>query len=39
MKESETIKEYLDRLFGIVNSVRLLGKSFTYCRIVEKILV
>jgi hypothetical protein len=39
MKESETIKEYSDRLFGIVNRVRLLGTSFTDSRIVEKILV
>jgi hypothetical protein len=39
MKESETIKEYSDRLFGIVNKVRLLGISFTDFRIVEKILV
>jgi len=39
MKESETIKEYSDRLLGIVNRVKLLGTSFTYSRIVEKILV
>jgi hypothetical protein len=39
MKESDTIKEYSDRLLGIVNRVRLLGKSFTNSRIVEKILV
>ena len=39
MKESETIKEYSDRLFGIVNKVRLLGTSFTDSRIVEKILI
>ena len=39
MKESDTIKEYSDRLLGIVNRVRLLGKSFTHSRIVEKILV
>lgn len=39
MKESETIKEYLDRLLVIVNKVRLLGTTFTGSRIVEKILV
>ena len=39
MKESDTIKEYSDRLLGIVNRVRLLGKSFTNSRIVERILV
>lgn len=27
MKESETIKDYLDKLLGIVNKVRLLGTS------------
>jgi hypothetical protein len=39
MKESRTIKEYSNRLLGIVNKVRLLGKSFTDSTIVEKILV
>ncbi|XP_024441578.1 uncharacterized protein LOC112324164 [Populus trichocarpa] len=39
MKDSETIKEYLDKLLGIVNKVRLLGTDFSDCRIVEKILV
>jgi hypothetical protein len=39
MKESGTIKEYSNRLLGIVNKVRLLGKSFTDSTIVEKILV
>jgi len=39
MKDSETIKEYSDRLLGIVNKVRLLGTDFSDCRIVEKILV
>ncbi|XP_034910696.1 uncharacterized protein [Populus alba] len=37
--ESETIKEYSEKLLGIVNKVRLLGTDFTDCRIVEKILV
>jgi len=39
MKESETIKEYSNRLLGIVNKVRLLGTNFLDCRIIEKILV
>ena len=39
MKESETIKEYADRLLSIVNKVRLLGTEFPDTRIVQKILV
>jgi len=39
MKESETIKDYSDRLLDIVNKVRLLGTDFAYSRIVQKILV
>jgi hypothetical protein len=39
MKDSETIKEYSDKLLGIINKVRLLGINFSDCRIVEKILV
>ncbi|KAL4376435.1 hypothetical protein GQ457_02G035280 [Hibiscus cannabinus] len=39
MKQSETIKEYSNRLFEIVNKVRLLGTKFLESRIVEKILV
>ena len=39
MKESETIKEYSDRLLGIANEIRLLGSEFSDSRIVEKILV
>jgi len=39
MKDSETIKEYSDKLLGIVNKVRLLGTLFSDCKIVEKILV
>jgi len=39
MKESETIKEYSDRLMSIANRVRLLGSEFKDPRIVEKILV
>ncbi|KAJ8616575.1 hypothetical protein MRB53_035947 [Persea americana] len=39
MKESETIKDYSDRLLDIVNKVRLLGTDFSDSRIVQKILV
>nr|KYP52898.1 hypothetical protein KK1_025097 [Cajanus cajan] len=39
MKESETIKEYSDKLLGIANKVRLLGSDFADSRIVKKILV
>ncbi|XP_019241972.1 PREDICTED: uncharacterized protein LOC109222013 [Nicotiana attenuata] len=39
MKESETVKEYSDRLLSIVNKVRMLGKNLPDSRVVEKILV
>ncbi|RVW63037.1 hypothetical protein CK203_062910 [Vitis vinifera] len=39
MKESETIKDYSDRLLGIVNKVRLLGTDFSDSRIVQKIFI
>lgn len=39
MKESETIKDYSDRLLSIANEIRLLGPKFADSRIVEKILV
>lgn len=39
MKESETIKEYSDKLLTIANKVRLLGTEFPDSRIVQKILV
>ncbi|PNX83209.1 hypothetical protein L195_g039248, partial [Trifolium pratense] len=39
MKESETIKEYSDKLLSIVNNVRLLGTEFSDTRIVQKIIV
>ena len=39
MKESETVKEYSDRLLCIANKVRLLGSELSDSRIVEKILV
>ncbi|XP_068498178.1 uncharacterized protein [Phaseolus vulgaris] len=39
MKESESVKEYSDRLLTIANKVRLLGSVFKDLRIVEKLLV
>ena len=39
MKESDTIKEYSDKLLGIANKINLLGSDFADFRIVEKILV
>ncbi|XP_015576935.2 uncharacterized protein LOC107261514 [Ricinus communis] len=39
MKESETVKEYFDKLLRIANQVRLLGYEFPDSRLVQKILV
>jgi len=39
MKESETIKEYSNKLLDIANKIKLLGKEFPDSRLVEKILV
>jgi len=39
MKETETIKEYFDRLFIVVNKIRLLREDLSDRRIVEKVLV
>ncbi|KAH1129357.1 hypothetical protein J1N35_000735 [Gossypium stocksii] len=39
MKEIETIKEYFDKLLGIVNNVKLLGTDFSDSRIVQKLLI
>jgi hypothetical protein len=39
MKESETIKEYSNKLLAIVNKVKLLGTTSIDSKIVEKILV
>ncbi|KAA3467395.1 golgin subfamily A member 3-like [Gossypium australe] len=38
MKESETVKQYSDRIMAIVNSIRLLGNQFSKARIVEKVI-
>ncbi|XP_022926225.1 uncharacterized protein LOC111433406 [Cucurbita moschata] len=39
MKESESVKEYSNRLLSIANKVRLLGFVLNDSRIVEKLLV
>jgi len=39
MKESETIKEYSNKLLDIANKIKLLGKEFLDFILVEKILV
>jgi len=39
MNESESVKEYSDRLLTIANKVRLLGSVLKDSRIVEKLLV
>ncbi|XP_031259269.1 uncharacterized protein LOC116117370 [Pistacia vera] len=39
MQESETVKEYVDRLMNVVNKIRLMGEEMTDKRIVEKVLV
>ena len=39
MKDSKSIKEYSDKLLGIVNKLRLLGTNFSDSRILEKILI
>ncbi|XP_016716634.1 uncharacterized protein [Gossypium hirsutum] len=39
MKESESIKEYLDKLIYIANKVRVLGTDLSDSRLVQKILV
>ncbi|TXG48688.1 hypothetical protein EZV62_024563 [Acer yangbiense] len=39
MKESETVKEYTDKLVRVANQIRLLGEELTGRRIVEKVLV
>ncbi|KAK4380795.1 hypothetical protein Sango_3029700 [Sesamum angolense] len=38
MKESETMKEYFDKLLKIANKVRLLGSEFRDSKLVENIL-
>ncbi|XP_012477493.1 uncharacterized protein LOC105793110 [Gossypium raimondii] len=38
MKESETIKQYSDKIMATVNSIRLLGEDFSESRVVEKVM-
>ncbi|KAL4323791.1 hypothetical protein GQ457_11G010010 [Hibiscus cannabinus] len=38
MKESETVKQYSNRIMAIVNNIRLLGDEFNEKRIVEKVI-
>ena len=39
MKDSETIKEFSDKLMKVVNQIRLLGEELNDKRVVEKVLV
>jgi len=39
MKESETIKEYSNKLLGIGSKIKLLGSDFADLRIIKKILL
>ncbi|KAL4385320.1 hypothetical protein GQ457_15G022950 [Hibiscus cannabinus] len=38
MKESETVKQYSDKIMAIVNNIRLLGDEFSEKKIVEKVI-
>ncbi|KAG8492349.1 hypothetical protein CXB51_009664 [Gossypium anomalum] len=38
MKESESIKQYSDRIMATINSIRLLGEDFSDSRVVEKVI-
>ncbi|XP_016679082.1 uncharacterized protein [Gossypium hirsutum] len=38
MRESNTIKQYSDRIMANVNSIRLLGEDFSESRVVEKVI-
>jgi hypothetical protein len=39
MTESETVDQFMTRVMGIVNQIRLIGETITDQRIVEKILI
>ncbi|XP_012080780.1 uncharacterized protein LOC105640964 [Jatropha curcas] len=39
MEESETVKEYTDRLMNVVNQIQLLGEDLIDNKIIEKVLV
>ncbi|KAG8490543.1 hypothetical protein CXB51_013685 [Gossypium anomalum] len=38
MKDTETIKQYADRIMATVNNIRLLGVDFAESRVVEKVI-
>ncbi|KAG8480542.1 hypothetical protein CXB51_024610 [Gossypium anomalum] len=38
MKESESIRQYSDRIMATVNIIRLLGEDFSNSRVVEKVI-
>ncbi|XP_040940040.1 uncharacterized protein [Gossypium hirsutum] len=38
MKESETVKQYADRIMATVNNIRLLGDDFSDQKVVEKVI-
>ena len=39
LKETEAVKDYMDRLLMLANKIRMLGEEFSGTRVVEKILV
>ena len=39
MRDEETVKDFADKVTGIVNKIRLLGDELTDERVVEKVLV
>ncbi|KAK5772843.1 hypothetical protein PVK06_049142 [Gossypium arboreum] len=39
MKETEIVKQYLDRIMTVVNKIRLFGDHFSDNRIVEKVII
>lgn len=39
MKETENIKEYIDRMINVVNQVRLQGEDLSEGRVIEKVMV
>ena len=39
MKDNESVKDYYSRLMDVVSQMRLLSKTFTDHKVVEKIMV
>ncbi|GKV06463.1 hypothetical protein SLEP1_g18361 [Rubroshorea leprosula] len=39
MKETETVKDFSDKVMNVVNQIRILGEELTEKRIVNKVLV